>query len=322
MIFARVALCFWLVASGSGAYAQAPWPARPIRFIVPFTAGSASDILARTFGEKLGTALAQPVVVENRPGAGGVIGTAMVAKAEADGYTFAVVSAGHVVNSHLYSNLPFDVLRDFAGVMPLASLPSVLTVAPQLGVRSVRALVALARSRPGTLNYASGGIGSASHVNAEKFRAATGIEVVHVPLKGAPDMLVETVAGRTHFGFMPIIAALPAVRDAKLVALATSSPVRPAALPDTPTIAEAGVPEAEFNFWIGLLAPAKTPREIVNRVNAELRRLIDSPEIRERLARLGAEPFPLAPQEFDAFMRAEFIALQAVIKSSGAAPGQ
>ena len=300
--------------------AQANWPARAIRLVVPFTPGSASDILARTAGEKLSTALGQPVVVENRAGAGGVIGTALVAKAEPDGYTLAVVSAGHVVNSFLYTNLPYDVLRDFAGVMPLASLPSVLVVAPQSGVRTVSALVALAKSRPGALNYASGGIGSASHVNAEKFRAATGIDVVHVPLKGAPDMVVETIAGRTQFGFLPITAALPSVRDGKLVPIAVSSPSRSSALADTPTIAEAGVPEAEFNFWIGLLAPAKTSKEIVSRINAELRRIMQLSDVKDRLARLGAEPFLLAPQEFDAFMQSEYKALQPVIKSSGPPP--
>ena len=309
-----------LLTCGAAAFAQTAWPARPLRLIVPFTPGSASDILARIVGDKLAAALGRPVLVDNRPGAGGVLGTAIVAKAEPDGYTLAVVSAGHVVNSLMYNNLPFDALRDFAGVMPLGSLPSVLTVSPELGVRSVQALVALARSKPGSLNYASGGVGSASHVNAEKFRVATGIDAVHVPLKGAPEMVNETMAGRTQFGFEPLSAALPMIREGRLLALAVSSPARSAALPDTPTIAEAGVPEAEFNFWIGLLAPAKTPREVVNRLNAELRQIVQLPEVKERLARLGAEAFPLSPQEFDAFIRAEYTALGRAIKSSGAAP--
>ena len=309
----------WL-ACAAGAFAQAPWPTRPVRLIVPFTPGSASDILARMAGDKLALALGQAVLVDNRPGAGGVVGTALVARAEPDGYTLAVVSAGHVVNPLLHADLPFDALRDFAGVMPLGSLPSVLTVAPQLGVQSVQALVALAKAKPGTLNYASGGIGSASHVNAEKFRFATAIDAVHVPLKGAPEMVLETIAGRTHFGFEPIIAVLPAIRDGKLVALAVSSPARAATLPDIPTIAEAGVPGAQFNFWIGLLAPVKTPRDVVARLNAELRKIMLLPDVKERLARVGAEPFPLAPQEFDAFMGAEYAALRDVIKSSVSAP--
>ena len=320
MKVARACLGALLLACCAAAFAQTAWPARPLRLIVPFTPGSASDILARTVGDKLAAALGRPVLVDNRPGAGGVLGTGIVAKAEPDGYTLAVVSAGHVVNSLMYNNLPFDALRDFAGVMPLGSLPSVLTVSPELGVRSVQALVALARSKPGSLNYASGGVGSASHVNAEKFRVATGIDAVHVPLKGAPEMVIETMAGRTQFGFEPISAALPMIREGRLLALAVSSPARSAALPDTPTIAEAGVPEAEFNFWIGLLAPAKTPREVVNRLNAELRQIVQLPEVKERLAFLGVEAFPLSPQAFDAFMRTEYTALGRVIKSGGAVP--
>ena len=320
MKVAHACLGALLLGCCAAAFAQTAWPARPLRLIVPFTPGSASDILARTVGDKLAAALGRPVLVDNRPGAGGVLGTAIVAKAEPDGYTLAVVSAGHVVNSLMYNNLPFDALRDFAGVMPLGSLPSVLTVSPELGVRSVQALIALARSKPGSLNYASGGVGSASHVNAEKFRVATGIDAVHVPLKGAPEMVIETMAGRTQFGFEPISAALPMIREGRLLALAVSSPARSAALPDTPTIAEAGVPEAEFNFWIGLLVPAKTPREVINRLNAELRQIVQLPEVKERLAFLGVEAFPLSPQEFDAFMRTEYTALGRVIKSGGAAP--
>jgi tripartite-type tricarboxylate transporter receptor subunit TctC len=302
------------------AFAQGAWPSKPVRLVVPFTPGSASDILARTVGDKLAAALGQPVLIENRAGAGGVVGTGVVAKAEPDGYTLVVVSAGHVVNPLMYANLPYDALGDFAGVMPLGSLPSVLTVAPSLGVKSVHELVALAKAKPGVLNYASGGTGSASHVNAEKFRIATGIDVVHVPLKGAPDMVVETIGGRTQFGFEPISAALPAIRDGKLVALAVSSPARAATLPDTPTIAEAGVPAAEFNFWIGLLAPVKTPKEVIARLNAELRKIMQMPDLKLRLAGLGAEPYVLSPPEFDAMMRAEFATLRRVIKSTGEGP--
>jgi tripartite-type tricarboxylate transporter receptor subunit TctC len=316
----RAWLAVLLLLCSSAAFSQGAWPSKPVRLVVPFTPGSASDILARTVGDKLAAALGQPVLIENRAGAGGVVGTGVVAKAEPDGYTLVVVSAGHVVNPLMYANLPYDALADFAGVMPLGSLPSVLTVSPSLGVKTVRELVALAKAKPGVLNYASGGTGSASHVNAEKFRIATGIDVVHVPLKGAPDMVVETIGGRTQFGFEPISAALPAIRDGKLVALAVSSPARAATLPDTPTIAEAGVPAAEFNFWIGLLAPVKTPKEVVARLNAELRKIMQMPDVKLRLAGLGAEPYVLSPQEFDAMMRAEFTALRRVIKSSGEAP--
>ena len=293
------------------------YPAKAIKFIVPFTAGSASDILARAVGEKLSASWGQPVLVENRPGAGGTIGTGAVARAEPDGYTLVVVSAGHVVNPVIYGNLLYDTLRDFAGVIPLGNLPSVLAVAPSLGVKSVQELVALAKARPGSLNYASGGVGSASHVNAEKFRAATGIDAVHVPLKGAPEMVAETVSGRTHFGFYPIIAVLSAIRDGRLVALAVSSSKDSPALPDVPPIAQAGAPGAEFNFWIGLLAPAKTPRGIVSKLNAEIARILQLSDVKERLSRLGAEPLPMTPEQFDAYMRDEFASLGGVMKSSG-----
>ncbi len=320
----RVLLGILLLASGFGALAQgtpaSAYPAKPIRFIVPFTAGSASDILARTVGEKLAASWGQPVTVENRPGAGGVIGTGQVAKAEPEGYTLGVVSAGHVVNPILYGNLPYDTLKDLSGVIPFASLPSVLMVAPGFGPRSVAEIVALAKAKPGALNYASGGVGSASHVNAEKFIASSGIEVVHVPLKGALDMVTETIGGRTQFGFVPIVAALPTLRGGKLIALAVSSGARSSALPDTPTMAEAGSPGGEFNFWIGLLAPARTPRDIVTKLNAEIARILQSPDVRERLGRLGAEPMPMSPEQFDGFMRDEYAALGRVIKRGTGAP--
>ena len=303
----------------SAAAAQV-FPSRPIKIVVPFTPGSASDILARVVGERLSAGLGQPIVVENRPGAGGTIGAALVAKAQPDGYALLVVSAGHVVNPLIYGNLPYDTILDFAGVIPLGNLPSILTVTPGLGVDSVAELMALAKSKPGSLNYASGGVGSASHVNAEKFRAATGIEAVHVPLKGAPEMVAETVAGRTHFGFNPIVATLPAIRDGRLVALAVSSPRRAAALPHIPTIAEAGVPGAQFDFRIGLLAPARTPRGIIERLNSDIAAILGNPEVSERLARLGAESMPMAPEAFDAYMRSELANLAPIMKAAGVAP--
>ena len=302
-------------AQTAGGSTMQAYPAKPIRVVVPFTPGSASDILARVVGDKLSESLGQPVIVENRPGAGGTIGTGAVAKAAPDGYTLVVVSAGHVVNPVLYANLPYDTLRDFAAVIPLGNLPSVLTVAPSLGVTSVQQLVALAKSKPASLNYASGGVGSASHVNAEKFLRATGISAVHIPLKGAQDMITETMTGRTHFGFNPIIATLPAIRDGRLIPLAVSSAKRATVLPEVQTVSEAGVPGAEFNFWIGLLAPVKTPRDIVAKLNAEIGRILQAPDVKERLSRLGAEPMPMTPDQFDAYMLEEFTALSAVLKA-------
>jgi tripartite-type tricarboxylate transporter receptor subunit TctC len=293
------------------------YPARPIRIVVPFTPGSATDIMARSVSDQLAAGLGQPVVVENRPGAGGTIGTAVVAKSVPDGYTLVVVSAGHAVNPAIYEMLPYDTAKDFAGVIPLGNLPSVLFVSPALGVKTVQELIALARSKPGALNYSSAGIGSASHVNAEKFRVATGISAVHVPLKGAPEMVTETLAGRTHFGLVGIVSVVPPIRDGRLLGLAVSSAKRSSALPQVPTIAEAGVPEAQFDFWIGMLAPAQTPRGIVNRLHDEIARVLRLPQMQERLANLGAEPMPMSPEQFDAYMSEQLAVLGGLLRAAG-----
>jgi tripartite-type tricarboxylate transporter receptor subunit TctC len=294
-----------------------PFPSKAVHIIVPFTPGSVTDIMARSVSERLAAALAQPVVVENRPGAGGTIGTALVAKAAPDGYTLAVVSAGYAVTPVIYDKLPYDPAKDLAGVIPLANLPSVLFVSPALGVRSVQELVALAKAKPGALNFPSAGIGSASHVSAEKFRIATGIDVVHVPLKGAPEMVTETLSGRTQFGLLGISAVLAQVRDGRLLALAVSSEKRAPALPEVPTMAEAGAPAAQFDFWIGMLAPAQTPRGTIDRIHREVARALEQPDLRERLAKLGAEPMPMSPQEFDAYMRQQLVELGGMLRAAG-----
>src|SRR3979490_1219011 len=250
-----------LLALAPHAFAQeAPFPSRALRVIVPFTPGSVTDVMGRSVSDKLSANLGQSVIVENRPGAGGTIGIAQVAKSAPDGYTLVVVSAGYAVNPVIYENLPYDSAKDLAGVIPLGNLPSVLFLSPAIGVKSVQELIALAKAKPGTLNYPSAGIGSASHVNAEKFLAVTGIRAVHVPLKGAPEMITDTMAGRTHFGTVGISAAQSAIRDGRLIALAVSGKKRAPNLPEVPPVAEAGGPGAEFNFWIGVLAPGQTPR--------------------------------------------------------------
>jgi len=294
-----------------------PFPSKPIRVIVPFTPGSATDTMARPIAEKLSSAFGQQVIVENRPGAGGTIGIGALAKSPADGYTLAVVSTGHVVNPVLYANLPYDTLKDFNGVAPLASLPSVLVVAPSLGVKSVKELVAMAKARPGQLNYATAGVGSGAHISAEKFRMAAGIEALHVPLKGSPESLTETMGGRTHFTWTPISTAAGQIRGGQLIALAVSTPRRSPAFPDVPTIAEAGFARGEFNFWVGMLAPAGTPREALARLNAEIQRALQAPDMTERLAKLGAEPMSMSPERFDAFLREEFTTLGEVMRASG-----
>jgi len=307
-----------LLAPAPHALAQeAPFPSRPLRIIVPFTPGSVTDVMGRNVSDKLAANLGQPVVVENRPGAGGTIGIAQVAKSAPDGYTLVVVSAGYAVNPVIYDNLPYDSAKDLAGVIPLGNLPSVLFVSPAIGVKSVQELIALAKAKPGTLNYPSAGIGSASHVNAEKFRAVTGINAVHVPLKGAPEMITETMAGRTQFGTVGISAAQSAIRDGRLIALAVSSKKRAPNLPDVPTVAEAGVPGAEFDFWIGVLAPGQTPRPIIHKLHAEFDRALQSPEVRDRHAKLGADPMPMSPEQFDAQMREDLATLGALLRKAG-----
>ena len=313
-----VALAF--VAVPARAQDATSYPSRPIRIIVPFTPGSATDIVARLVGEKLNATWGQPVIVENRPGAGGTIGIAQTAKADPDGYTLAVVSTGHVVNYVLYKDLPYDTLKDLAGVAPLASLPSVLVVSPALGVKSVKELIAAAKARPGELNYGTAGVGSAAHINSEKFNVAAGIQAVHVPLKGTPPILTETMGGRVHFAWVPSVSSMGLLKDGKLVALAVSTPARIAALPEVPTIAEAGFPGGEFNFWVGLLAPARTPRDIVARLNAEINRALQSPEMNDRLAKLGGEPMSMNAPQFDAFIRQEYEVLGKLMRDAGAKP--
>ncbi len=321
MVIRRVAL--WaaavsLLALAGFAQGQgAAWPNRSIRVIVPFTPGSSTDVIARSVSDRLGAALGQPVIVENRPGAGGTIGTAVVAKAAPDGYTLAVVSAGHAINPAIYDNLPYDTAKDLSGVIPLASIPSVAVVTASLGVKSVQELIALAKSKPGALNFTSAGVGSASHVSAEKFRAATGINAVHVPVKGAPEMVTETITGRTHFALLGITSAGPAIRDGRLLGLAVSSPKRSPSLPEVPTMAEVGVPDAEFNFWIGVLAPSQTPRAIVNKLHEEFERALQAPDVRQRLTRLGAEPMPMSPEQFDAYMREQLVTVGGVMRAAG-----
>ena len=316
MLLRTLAAAAALVAASAFAQDAATYPNKPIRIIVPFTAGSATDILARTFGERLSSAWGQPVVVENRPGAGGSIGAGVVAKSPPDGYTLVVVSTGHVVNDVLYDNLGFDVVNDFAGVAPLANLPSVLIVPPTLGVKTVKELVALAKDKPGELNFTSAGIGSASHINQEKFLHTTGIKSVHIPMKGTPDMLNEMMGGRVQMGWMPLISSVGPLKDGKLMALAVSTHERSSVLPDVPTIAEAGYPDAEFNFWVAMLAPKATPRDVVKKLNAEIVRQAQSPDVKKRLESLGAEPMPMDPDRFDAFLKSEHDTLGQVMKAA------
>lgn len=311
----RVLISAALLLSAGLALAQG-YPNKPIRIVVPFTPGSATDIMARIVGEKLGTAWGQTVIVENKPGAGGTVGSAFVAKSEPDGYTLLVVSTGHVVNPVLYPGLSYDTVGDFAGITPLASLPNVLVVGAGSPIKNVQELIAAAKANPGKLNYASAGTGSATHVNAEKFRAVTGLQATHIPFKGTPETITETVAGRVDFMFTPVLSSIPMIRDNRMRALAVSTAQRSSALPEVPTVSEAGVPGFVFDFWIGLLAPAKTPRDIVNKLNQEVSKALAQPDVKERMAKLGGEPLPMTPERFDAFIREEHATLSVIMKDA------
>ena len=312
----RLLIAAATVFAVASATAQAAYPSKVIKIIVPFTAGSATDIMARIVGEKLTTTMGQPVVVENRPGAGGTLGASQVAKSEPDGYTLLVVSTGHVVNPALYANLNYDTLGDFVGVSPLAAVPSVLVVGASSPIKNMAELIATAKAKPGQLNFASAGVGSATHVNAEKFRAQANIQVTHIPFKGTPETIVEISAGRVDFMFTPVLSSIPSIRDNRMRALAVSTAKRSSALPDTPTVAEAGLPGFVFDFWIGMLAPAKTPKAIVNKLNAEVRNILQLPDVKDRLSKLGADPMTMSSEQFDAYIKEDFTTLGAVMKSA------
>ena len=297
------------------AFAQ-PFPSKPIHFVVAFTAGSGTDIIARAIGDTMAKSLGQAIVIENKPGAGGTIAAAAIARTEPDGYTYLIHSAGHAVNPAIYTNLTFDTAKDFAGVSPLANLPNVL-VTPPGRYKTVAEIVAAAKANPGKLNFGSAGNGSATHMNAEKFRASAGFDATHIPFKGTPEALSEVMAGRLDFFFAPIVSALQLIKEGKVVALAVGTAKRAALLPDIPSTVELGYAGSDFNFWVGLFAPAKTPRDIVNRMNTEATKAMQSSEIRVRYAALGAEPMPMKPDEFDAYIKSEIVLNGNIVKAAG-----
>ncbi|HYR35668.1 MAG TPA: tripartite tricarboxylate transporter substrate binding protein [Burkholderiales bacterium] len=298
----------------------AAFPTKPVRVIVAFTPGGVTDIIARTLMPKLADFWGQPVVVENRPGAGGSLAAQLVARAPADGHTLLVHSSGYSINAALNPALPYDPRRDFVDVAALASQAQVLVVNPTSGIRSVADLIAAAKARPGEVTYGSAGIGSGAHFNAEKFRLAAGIEVLHIPYKGGAEAINDTVAGRLAFTFNTVTLALPYIRDGRLLVLGVSSTRRSSLLPDVPTIAESGVPGFEFTFWNGLWAPSGTPASTIDKIAGDLARVVAMPDVRERLARLGAEPMAMTPAEFARFVRAETEAAERIVRIAGIKP--
>lgn len=299
------------------AAAQAGYPNKPIKVIVPFAAGSTTDIIARAITDKMSQSMGQQLVVENKAGASGTIGQAQVAAAAPDGYTIMVHSSSHTVSPHTFAKLPFDTLADFAPVTPISSTPNVLVISPAKNIKTLQELLAAARANPGKLNFASAGQGSATHLNAEKFKLAAKIEATNIPFKGSAEAVTEVMAGRVDYYFSPIAPVIGQIKNGQLLALAVGSPKRAAALPNVPTTAEAGVPGSEFNFWIGMFAPGKTPKEIVNRLNEEVVKALNTPEVKERFAALGADAWTLKPEQFDAYVREEVKSNAALVKAAG-----
>ena len=312
-----LALVFAL--SCGGAYAQ-NYPSRPIRLVVPYPPGGPLDIMARAIGQKLTEAWNQPVVVDNRPGAGGNIGADLVAKSPADGYTLLMGAvATHAINPTLYGRLPYDPVKDFAPVALVAQVPNILVVNPSVPVRSVRELIDLARARPGYLNFGSGSTGSTGHLAGELFNTMAGVRMVHIPYKGGAPAMADLLAGQVQLMFDNLANALPNVRAGRLRALAVTTLARSPAMPDLPTIAESGLPGFDLTTWFGLMVPAGTPTEIVSRLNAEIVRALNAKDMRERLEKMGAgPPADNTPAHFAAFIRAEAAKYAKVVRDSGA----
>lgn len=292
------------------------YPAKPIKFIVPFTAGSATDIVARTVGEVMGRSMGQPVVIENKVGAGGTIAAAQVAKSEPDGYTVLVHSSAHALNPALYSNPGYDTLKDLTGVTTLAAIPNVLVVHPSKGWKTQAELIAAVKAQPAKFNYASAGVGSGTHLNAEIFRLQSGIDALHVPYKGTPDAMNNVIGGSNDWFFAPLASALPLIRDGRLQALSVSTKTRASNLPEVPTSIEAGLPASDYTLWVGMIVPSGTPAAVVKRLNEEAHKALASPELKERMAKLGADPFPMSPDAFNAYIKTEMEVAARIVKAA------
>ena len=312
-----VALGATSILAGLGVVQAQQYPNKPVRMIVGFTPGSEIDVVARLLNQEMSENWKQRVVVDNRTGAGGTVAGAIAATANPDGYTLFFNSVSHAASQALYPKLPYDTLRDFAGVSQATSAPNVVVIAPSQGIKSVKELLAAVRQKSGQANYGHAGVGSGTHITGEMFRLAVQLNVTHIPYKGVPEVLADTVTGRIYYSFAPIGNALSFVQDRRLVALAVTTAVRVPSLPDVPTVAESGIPGFEWDQWYGLFVPAKTPRPIVNQLSKEMARVLALPAIRERLAVRGSVPKPSTPEEFDKFVRVEVARIGKAIRDGG-----
>ena len=318
-IFALLALVPGTAADALAQSASAAYPSKPIRLVVPFPPGGPLDLAARAIGQKLTEAWGQPVVVENKPGAGGNIGADLVAKSAPDGYTLVMGALStHAVNPHLYAKMPYDALKDFAPVTLVATTPNVLVINPTVQANSVKELIALAKSSPGKLSFASGSNGSAGHLSGELFKSLAQIDIVHVPYKGGAPAMQDLLGGQVQFMFDNLANSMAQIKAGKLKAIAVTTSKRSALAPELPTMAEVGVPGFDISTWYGIMAPSGTPPEIVRKLNAEVVRFLASDDAREKLKAQGAEPAPMSPEQFDAFIRAENSKYAKIVKDSGA----
>ena len=309
---ALVAALMPLIAAAQG------YPTRVIRYVVPFPPAGATDILARWVAEKISPVLGQPVVVENRPGAAGGVGTELVAKSPPDGYTILMATAAQSISETLYVKQPFSFARDLAAVALIARVPNVMEVHPSVPARTVKEFIALAKSRPGQLNFASSGSGTTLHMSGELFKLMTGTDIVHVPYKGSGPAITDLMAGHVSVMWDNLPASMPYIKAGRLRAIAITSAQRYPAFPDLPTVAESGVPGYEASAWFGVVVPAATPREVIVRLNNEINRAVNLPDMKERFAQQGAIPAPGSPEDFAAWIRAEIAKWRKVIKASGA----
>src|ERR1041385_239074 len=295
------------------------WPSKPIHAVLPLAPGTGGDVIARLVLNGLSQTLGQSIRIENKGGAGGTIGAGQVAKADPDGYTLLFHSVSHVIAASLYTNLPYDIANDFAAVAAAGSVPSALAVSPSKGFKDLKDFVAKAKASPDGVTYASAGVGSSTHLTAERFRISAGFKAVHVPFRGG-GFQPELIAGRVDFGYTPIATSLPNIKEGRLQALAVSSPKRATALPNVPTTLELGYPDSDYVIWFGIFMPAKTPYEILEKMNAATRKAIEQPSLRDRLLGLDVTPMPLSPKEFDALVRHDIVANAALAKAAGLQP--
>ncbi len=318
---------FWMAVAAAAAIgiagaaaAAEQYPNKPIRMVVPFPPGAASDFLARSIGQMLSKGYGQQIIIDNRPGAGGLMGSAIVATGIPDGYTLALIGQPHLVNTLIHKQPGYDAFRDVASITEVASMPNVLVIAPNLPVKSVSDLIAYAKARPGQLNIGSAGVGSSSHLAGEMFKAVAGIDVVHVPFRLLGDIFTEMIAGRVHLYVFPLPAVMPMLQQAKLRPLAVATPRRAVALPDVPTMAESGLPAFRSESWFGIVAPAKTPPAIIAQLNRDIVRILRDPALAERMLAQGAEPVFGTPEQFLKLQQDEYARIRKLVKDIGIEP--